>query len=80
MIRTYLSEAMPMSRHRTVASLEMIPAGADIGFAMWIWSWTGAFGDTQPRVNTATAVAKAVSPMHFNIVVSLANPGHSPGR
>jgi hypothetical protein len=32
--RTYLSEAMPMSRHRTVASREMIPAGADIGFAM----------------------------------------------
>jgi hypothetical protein len=60
-----------------VVSLEIIPAGADIGFAMYIWSDAGAVGDpsprTQPRVTMATAVAKAIGPVYFHIVVSLAS-------
>src|SRR5439155_10038451 len=64
---------MPMSRQRTVTSLEMIPAGTDTGFAGSVWVSTVAVGATSPRTHprviTAIAITKAVTPIHFNIGV-----------
>src|SRR5439155_20325174 len=64
---------MPTSRQRTVTSLEMIPAGTDTGFAGSVWVSTVAVGATSPRTHprviTAIAITKAVTPIHFNIGV-----------
>jgi len=65
-----------MSCHRTVTVLDMSLAFTDIGFTVEVWASTAAVGAasprTQPRVITAPAATKAVSLIHFNIVVSFA--------
>jgi hypothetical protein len=65
-----------MSCHKTVAALDMSPAFTDIGFAVEVWALTAAVGAAsprmQPRVITAPAATKAISLVHFNIVVSFA--------
>ena len=50
-----------MSCHKTVTGLHMSPAFTDIGFTVEVWASTAAVG-----------AAKAISLIHFNIVVSFA--------
>src|SRR2546428_6465159 len=64
---------MPMSPQKPVPSHEMPPAGTDTGFAGSVWVSTVAVGATSPRTHprviTAIAITKAVTPIHFNIGV-----------